>query len=51
MRVVFKGEQSMKATFKKEKAFKPVFTPRIVSHDIPSNYGLITWNGVYLTVS
>lgn len=51
MKVVFKKEESWKVSFRKEDPFRPAFSERIVSHEIPSNYGLITWDGTKITVS
>lgn len=51
MRVRFSASAPFKVSFSSAAPFKPKFTQVIEVHTIPSNYGLITWDGSTLTVS
>ena len=50
--MTFQEQESFTITFCGEKAFDTEFeNVVVVVGPIPSNYGLITWNGTILTVS
>lgn len=51
MTVRFSADKPVKVKFSGGETVKAKFSEVIVSHDIPSNYGLITWDGSTLTVS
>lgn len=51
IKVTFHHSKPLKVRFRDGSAFRVSFSPTIVNPDIPSNYGLITWDGHTLTVS